>query len=1250
MFKQTTFALLTIVLVVGCAKEKSYDKVYKEVEQLKKSDIKITKKVSKSVKASDGTTKTIEEEVPVKYMYVPMTMGTPREVVEAKPFYQGDEKVVRLEWSKEGLEVLEIEKDERFNDNPLNDLPVLTIPGEYNAYKCSEDEFGDCTNKEEVDTELEWDQKPYFYPNYADLKEKELNFLDVLGVEGSGCVSLQSTRVVDYEISDGVINIELEKAYKLNNSLKCIWNNYVNDKLSYNSFSVRSFYSLVELEQLVTKDYEPVVYPIPDHSEFGFFKNSREILNDDFDSRRKEQEFLLNRWAPQRKNNELVYYLSSNFTKPENKVLLNATHKAINIINSGLNKGNVPFRIKLIEQEYGKKEVSPGDLRYNTIVLIEDPLANGLLGYGPSVSNPYTGEIIQAHTNMYGGVLKSMTRRVYNNASDLSKEQLATNKAKDMLVKDIKVTQEALAGLSPLPDSITAQMATAVVGPKSKEQEVANVSAVQNIEIDNHQVHSRLENVDLKYVEKKLARRMQEQVNSRAILAQLGPEQNSELTEFERRFHAWEDKKFGNEINHKHEPEFFPIGGTTKAVYPDLFKISGILDSDGSLKRWDDLNDFQKQRAQEIILESSWISTLIHEFGHNLGLRHNFSGSTDSENFLTDAEAQELGMQQAPAYSSVMDYSFSEFNQLKSLGKYDVAALRFAYAREVEVGENDILKVTTSLSDLDKKLEAQGKARKAYAFCTDENAGLSSLCNRFDEGTTLTEIAKFRIKRYKDMYKYRNFRDGRLDFSAYDVPNYFFYRKRELGQIRDILEEYEFFVGIFGKELMAAGCSPQQTAQYPICKTVNDYKQAVELVGDFFVEILKTPDHLCALAKPTQPKVIVEYRKLFDIYDNIKFNIDHVTKTCFDQAVKDKVAEDNLIVIGETGKFLNGFKDTNPNYKYVTDRAVLGVWPDKVIALRKLFDRRWRNRSTDDAHMALMDIPAIRNKVIKVVNHFILGDRLAEPVPFTMEDGKKFQVPYIIGNDNHIEQLQDVFGWMKSYVNLNHSGRTNMIDTMMKQVREVGVYFGVDSYDDAYFTSNLFAVRKERNFSSEQDRFSQRAYYFDGKDTLYSAGKEITPVAYFMISAIVEKEQLDKVDKKLLVEVLKLRTNPDAPEELSDNHKIFFGLAKNWHDLLIQNAQQGTKLPEQAFVQTFGKEVGPKVYSVYNEGFEVMQEIVELKNKIMTTPRNETEKMLFEVSVDLLGGYLSGTIDDQFVDYMKNQLKRLPMYKAHPDF
>ncbi len=43
MFKQTTFALLTIVLVVGCAKEKSYDKVYKEVEQLKKSDIKITK-------------------------------------------------------------------------------------------------------------------------------------------------------------------------------------------------------------------------------------------------------------------------------------------------------------------------------------------------------------------------------------------------------------------------------------------------------------------------------------------------------------------------------------------------------------------------------------------------------------------------------------------------------------------------------------------------------------------------------------------------------------------------------------------------------------------------------------------------------------------------------------------------------------------------------------------------------------------------------------------------------------------------------------------------------------------------------------------------------------------------------------------------------------------------------------------------------------------------------------------------------
>jgi hypothetical protein len=387
MFKKLTPTLLIAIILVGCAKEKSYDKVYKEPEQLKKSDFKLTEKVEQQIVGLDGKKRTVIKEIPVKYLYVPMTLGTPMQVVDAKPFYQGTEKVVKLAWSKEGLEVIEIEKDERFSDNEMNELPVMTIPGEYYKFQCKKDDYGDCTNEEEENEELTWEEKTHFTPDYAELSVKEVNFLDVVNVEGTNCTSLEGTKILDYEVSDGVVNIELEKTYKLKNNWRCISNsfNYKNYSVENSSFKVRYFYSLVELKQLATPNYEPVAYPIPDHSTFGFFKNQDLVVNDNYDSQRKEWEILLNRFAPKRKNNELVYYLSSTYSKPKNKALLNATFNAASIINKGFKQAKVPFTLKLIEQKNPATEVSTGDLRYNTIVLIEDPLANGLLGYGPSV-------------------------------------------------------------------------------------------------------------------------------------------------------------------------------------------------------------------------------------------------------------------------------------------------------------------------------------------------------------------------------------------------------------------------------------------------------------------------------------------------------------------------------------------------------------------------------------------------------------------------------------------------------------------------------------------------------------------------------------------------------------------------------------------------------------------------------------------------------------------------------------------------
>ena len=70
-------------------------------------------------------------------------------------------------------------------------------------------------------------------------------------------------------------------------------------------------------------------------------------------------------------------------------------------------------------------------------------------------------------------------------------------------------------------------------------------------------------------------------------------------------------------------------------------------------------------------------------------------------------------------------------------------------------------------------------------------------------------------------------------------------------------------------------------------------------------------------------KKTVELKSLATIYSDLRFDIAYVPHSCFDKAVKDKMLEDGLVVKGEAGKFLNGFKDNNPNFPYSSDRYVL---------------------------------------------------------------------------------------------------------------------------------------------------------------------------------------------------------------------------------------------------------------------------------------------------------------------------------------
>ena len=144
---------------------------------------------------------------------------------------------------------------------------------------------------------------------------------------------------------------------------------------------MKFFYSLVKLDKLASKDYKSIDYPSYDHRVFGFFKNKIKKIDQDFTSSRSKDSYLLNRFNPKKKT--ITYELSEEFGYEENKYILDATKEVIDSINQSLKTAEAGISLKLNDP----KKVFPGDLRNNSIVLITEPLANGLLGYGPSVTN-----------------------------------------------------------------------------------------------------------------------------------------------------------------------------------------------------------------------------------------------------------------------------------------------------------------------------------------------------------------------------------------------------------------------------------------------------------------------------------------------------------------------------------------------------------------------------------------------------------------------------------------------------------------------------------------------------------------------------------------------------------------------------------------------------------------------------------------------------------------------------------------------
>lgn len=1018
-----------------------------------------------------------------EYLMSASQQNSSRSATDAFPFMSGDNKRIKIKKTEKSIQIIETERDLRFAANSTNDKLVLEIPVEYVQYQCAKDRHGKCTNKEEAAREIPWQSRNTVRIKFEETKSGQLDLLPIMSSQtvGENCYEQVNSVLSKAIIEADAINFQVTRTFKTR--LECLSGagaSSLSELLSDATISAVYHYSLVKVGSILSKDFKTISYPqgSKDESTFGFFSTSQTQLDADNNLTDKSVVQIMNHWNPNRK--EIVYHLSDEFNKPENKLLKDLTYQTVKSLNLGLAEAQVSFRINLQEPS-GK---IPGDIRNSMIVLVEDPVAASVIGYGPQTEDPKTGEIVSARTVMFLGTIKKFVKYTYD---DIIRAKQAQSK---------KSAKLALPNINGLSLSSSVALRTEAIKQSGKAFSTSNIERLLKTSTGKEiKQRTLVKNTDL--------------VSSKEKVTQI---KNSL-----KNYTARKNEEFsGQDLKSKIKYLQFAKNCALVAEQGTMSSLSEKLLARFPLnaKPWKDLSSEEKDQAMAIILPEIWVPTLIHELGHNLGLRHNFQGSEDKENFYTEQELATRKVDHAVVSSSVMEY-IDDLRALPVLGKYDIAALRFGYNREIELQQQDGSIILTKIPSI---LQAMGQVTvKPYGYCTDEHTGINAGCKRFDIGTSYTEIVLNTIQSYEDAYAHRNLRDGRANMSLYDDLLYasrinsIFTDLRIMMEVRERIK-YQFNLA-------------DNAAEWENIEFLKDLKQATLIGGAFLAKVILMPDTTCAVAMTSKPNEVIAVVNLGQL--------DSSAISCFDVQLNS-----NYVVVAEAGKSFNSKKDPNSTNSYVDQIDQRGIWLDKVVATRNLMSRRTGIFSLDKYNDNFMNVPELRAGLLEVISG-VMTDNIVGKVEFKTKD--EIKVEFEISYDLSSSQIVDtpIHPIIAERLEVNKTKPTPFQEVLSNTVaREAIDPTGARPEDNAI--ASYVSVHK---FSSVNDTgLSPDSLTLVIADTKFVASSQ-NLVAREAITDLPVAHILEQVPQEKLTEILQAKAKDKmAPDKISENEKAVWSL------------------------------------------------------------------------------------------------------------